>query len=107
MDRLQQIFDCQKKLQYKIANVELPQEIPELITTHVTGLVAELGEVLQADKRWKPWCKNPPEPESRERRLDEAADMLTFLVNIILMSGFDADEIYNAFVDKNKVNNKN
>ena len=42
--------------------------------------------------------------ETRAARLDEMADILHFFVQLALDQGFDADELYAAYLRKNAVN---
>lgn len=104
-DTLQQLFDLQKQLQKRIYGVDLPAVDYELLVIQVTGLVAELGEVLGADKNWKMW-KRTKVPVNSQHVIEEIADMWHFLINITLTLGFDADDVVENFITKNKVNHE-
>ncbi len=59
---------------------------------------------LDDELNWKPW-KNPrPLAETRAARLDEMADILHFFVQLALDQGFDAQEMYAAYLRKNAAN---
>jgi len=103
-DRLATLFELQKELQLLIHNVELPEKHPELIPLHVTGLIAEIGEVLNVNKKWKTWREQTD--ESDEYLLEEIVDAFKFLTNITLFCGFDADDIYRVSVEKDKENHR-
>jgi len=79
------------------ADVELPIDSVELTSYHVQQLMSEVGELLDADKRWKNFRN---EKYDREAKLDELADCIIELMNISMFSGFDADDIYNAIYKK-------
>ena len=104
-DKLQKMFDKQKEFQKRLSNVTLPERRPDLIPMQITGLVSELGEVLGEYKEWKNWKKNF-KPVDNRQLLDEVADVWTFLINITLCLGIDAEELYAGFINKNNVNNK-
>ena len=78
-------------------DVELPIDSVELTSYHVQQLMSEVGELLDADKRWKNFRN---EKYDREAKLDELADCIIELMNISMFSGFDADDIYNAIYKK-------
>lgn len=104
-DTLGKLFELQKKFQARLYNDtnELPKEMPEKIPMQITSLVAELGEILEENQKWKSWRKNPP-PVNYENLLVEVVDAFHFLINIALFLGFDSNDIYNGFIKKNKKN---
>ena len=104
-DRLQRLFIFQKHLQNRLYGIELPEERPELLPVQITAVVGELGEILTNDSRWKPW-KNQHKEFDRILQLEEVVDLLHFIINIFLMCGFDADEIYVKFLEKNQINHE-
>ena len=67
----------------------------------ITSLVAEIGEVLTADKRWKNVRNAYFE---KDEKLEELVDCMAFLINAVLYSGFDSETFYNAFAKKNVIN---
>ncbi len=104
MDTFAELFNLQKKLQSRLCGgQELPKEMPEKIPMQVTALVGELGEILEENQKWKSWRKNPPEVDY-DNLLVEIADAFHFLINIALYLGFDADDVYSKFINKNKKN---
>lgn len=76
---------------------ELPIDEPKLASYHIQQLVSEIGEVLDADKRWKNFRNDF---YNRDAKLEELADCFIVLMNISMFSGFSADEIYNAISSK-------
>lgn len=75
----------------------LPVDHPLLASYHIQQLISEIGEVLEADKRWKN-IRNIK--YSRKDKLDEIADCFIVLMNITMYSGFDSKQLYNAINDK-------
>ncbi|WP_372674180.1 dUTPase [Acidithiobacillus sp.] len=102
-DKLNSLFDMQKELQKNFYEKELPADEPNIMGNNILALLAELGEVMQEDKRWKNWCKNPPTPNFKNKK-KEIIDCIHFMINICLYSGMDANEMYNLFTNKNKEN---
>ena len=76
---------------------ELPIDEPKLASYHIQQLVSEIGEVLDADKRWKNFRNDF---YNRDAKLEELADCFIVLMNISMFSGFSANEIYNAISSK-------
>ena len=102
-DSLVQMFNKQKEFQKLLTGVELPKVDYTQLNYTMTALLAELGEVLQADKNWKNWKKTKTEV-NREDLLDEIVDVYHVIINMTLYLGFDANDVINRFFEKNKVN---
>jgi hypothetical protein len=74
-------------------------------TTWTRALIHEACE-LDDELNWKPW-KNPQNLEdNRNRRLDETADLLHFLLQLALDQGFTADELFLAYQRKHAENQR-
>lgn len=76
---------------------ELPMDDPQLSSYHIQQLVSEIGEVLEADKRWKNFRNDAYD---KDAKLDEIADCFIVLMNIAMFSGFDSQEVYDAICNK-------
>ena len=76
---------------------ELPIDEPKLASYHIQQLVSEIGEVLDADKRWKNFRNDF---YNRDAKLEELADCFIVLMNISMFSGFSADDVYKAISSK-------
>ena len=96
--QLTSLFVYQEEFQKKLGYDNLPADDPNMMKQHMLGLVGEIGEVLQADQRWKDNGRN--EHYNKEEKLMEIADCLIYLVNVCLYSNIFADELYNATVKK-------
>lgn len=99
MEKLQKLFENQKRLQREIENVNLPADRPDMIAFYALGLYSEIGEYLQADKRWKLW-KNGSKTCNKEEAQKELADIWLFLINLTLASDMDVDQIFNVCEQK-------
>ena len=76
---------------------ELPLDDPKLCSYHIQQLVSEIGEVLEADKRWKNFRNDAYD---KNAKLDEIVDCFIVLMNIAMFSGFDAKDVYYAIRNK-------
>lgn len=76
---------------------QLPVDHPLLASYHIQQLISEIGEVLEADKRWKN-IRNVK--YNKENKLDEIADCFIVLMNITMYSGFNSEQLYNAINNK-------
>ena len=95
---LDSLFVYQEEFQKKLGYNKCPADDPDLMKHHVLGLVGEIGEVLQADQRWKDNGRNLH--YDKEEKLMEIADCLIYLINICLYSNINASELYKFTVDK-------
>lgn len=104
------LYDDQVKIQSMMADngmydgidrdLVIPQDIPSLASYHVQQLVSEIGEVLEADKRWKNFRNDKYD---RDAKLDEIADCFIVLMNISMFSGFSASELFTAIKVKQHI----
>lgn len=113
---LQDLFNRQmtnqsKMLQdgmYDIFKSESTDTIPvddvKLMSYHIQQLMSEIGEVLDADKRWKNF-RNQKYDENA--KLEEIADCFIVLMNVAMFSGFDGSQLVDAIEKKlNKVSER-
>lgn len=96
---LQKMFDMQIELQNHCFNVQLPAVNEGLFQYYMLGLFGEAGEVLAADKQWKPCNKGP---RSQEEVTKELTDCFLFLINACLAQNVTAEDIAQEFIRKNK-----
>lgn len=88
------------------ANIDrgvFPLDSPALVSYHIQQLVSEIGEVLDADKRWKNFRNDKCDNSAK---LDELADCFIVLMNLFMFSGFTAEEAYEAVSTKVQVVNE-
>lgn len=109
IDRLEILFDCQKKLQsllYK-EGIELSiEEKTDSVKDTILSLENELHEILQLFP-WKTW-KNYSDGEfvNIKKLREEIADALHFFINLCLTCGIDSHELFDSFLHKNLKNIK-
>lgn len=85
------------ELSDEIAMTGLPIDSPTLSSYHVQHLISEIGEVLDADKRWKNFRN---EKYDKAAKVDELADCFIVLMNICMYSDINAGELELAIMDK-------
>lgn len=101
------LFEAQAKNQNELLNRgkygwhlsgnQVPFDDVALSSYHVQQLISEIGEVLQADKRWKNFRN---EYQNEDEKLKEIADCFIVLMNVAMYSGFDAEQLYEAIANK-------
>lgn len=80
-----------------VGNVVLPDDNTRLFSYHLLHMFSELGEVMEADERWK---KYRDSGYSRECKLEEIADCFLTMMNIAIFSGYQSWEVEEAIVNK-------
>ena len=101
---LKQLFDVQVKNQNELIRrgaydrFTLPEKLAQkapiddvsLSSYHIQQLISEIGEVLEADKRWK---SHRNDKYDKDNKLEEIADCFIVLMNVAMFSGFDGDDL--------------
>lgn len=77
----------------------VPYDDIGLFSYHMQQLQSEIGEVLEADKRWKNFRNVYYD---REHKKEEIADCFIVLMNIAMFSGINADEMSESIYQKIK-----
>jgi len=102
MDKLEHIFSLQAAFDGELARLRnLDGDAETWIQREVLAIVAELGELL-GEVNFK-WWKNA-RPVDMEAVKEEMVDILHFFVSMCLKAGFTADDIYQAYLEKNREN---
>lgn len=84
--------------------MSVPVDDVKLMSYHIQQLVSEVGEVLNADKRWKSH-RNDKNDECE--KIEEIADCFIVLMNIAMFSGFDGSQLTEAIDSKlNKISER-
>ena len=79
----------------------IPVDDTKLMSYHIQQLMSEIGEVLEADKRWKNFRN---QKYDKDAKLEEIADCFIVLMNVAMFSGFNGEELTQAIFGKlNKV----
>lgn len=105
---MQDLFDKQKANQAKMlqsgmynafkseGTIDIPVDDVKLMSYHIQQLMSEIGEVLDADKRWKNF-RNQKYDENA--KLEEIADCFIVMMNVAMFSGFSGKQLFEA-IDK-------
>ena len=108
---LNSLFVCQMKNQDKFlrsgiydrfkdeTTMTVPVDDVGLASYHVQQLMSEIGEVLEADKRWK---SHRNDKNDKDGKLEELADCFIVLMNMVMFSGFDGNDLEEAIEKKLK-----
>lgn len=70
-----------------------PTDDISLASYHIQQLVSEIGEILNADKRWK---SHRNDKYDEREKLEEIADCFIVLMNVTMFSGFNENDIVEA-----------
>ena len=106
MDKLEEIFQMQAALNSRIG-VHLPadndEEKAKWILNYSRALQQETAELIDSVP-WKWWAKYQKFDEQNAKV--EVVDLFHFLVSLAQVLGMSADDVYQAYVKKNKVNHE-
>lgn len=104
INSLDTLYSLQTSFQKNISQNEvLPQDNLQGFQYHITAMIEELGELLQADKRWK---THRNVKFDNDEKLAEYADVFITALNIAIHSGFTSDEVFDAVLQKICENNR-
>ncbi len=65
--------------------------------------VEEIFEALQHFKNWKPHRQTENAEFDREKFLEEVVDSFNYFFSLLIASGFTAEDLHRAYVEKDKV----
>lgn len=106
MDKLEQIFEMQEELNARIG-VQLKdiseEEQTKWVLNYTRAMQQEMSELIDSVP-WKWWAKYQ-EFDKQNARV-EVVDLFHFLVSLAQTLGMSADDVFQAYVAKNKVNHK-
>jgi dimeric dUTPase (all-alpha-NTP-PPase superfamily) len=106
MDKLAEIFTMQADLNRRIG-VELEgldeAQKTEWVLNYTRAMQQELAELTDSVP-WKWWAKYQDFDEQNAKV--EVVDLFHFLVSLAQVLGMSADDVYAAYVKKNKVNHE-
>lgn len=104
MDKLAEIFSMQADLNRRIG-VELEglneEQKTEWVLNYTRAMQQELAELTDSVP-WKWWAKYQKFDEQNAKV--EVVDLFHFLVSLAQVLGMTAEDVYEAYVKKNKVN---
>lgn len=106
--QLKIFYEMQKELDNTVIKNRYGQEIVHesdhvaFLTQRLLALQVEVSELANATRCFKYWSNK--QPESRERVLDEYADVMHFFLSIGNTLGFTPEEIEKAYLKKHEIN---
>lgn len=106
MDWLEKIFDEQLDRQHVINGLDCYGGNFVQVYNSATAAIVELGEMLQADTRWKPLVtksKKTPVYDA-EKFLEEWSDAFIYMLNVLIYYGATIDDIKRAVNNKMAIN---
>lgn len=106
MDKLEQIFLLQKELNERIG-VDLEglseEGKTQWVLNYTRAMQQEMAELIDSVP-WKWWAKYQKFDEQNARV--EIVDLFHFLISLAQVMGMTAEDIYEAYLKKNKVNHE-
>ncbi|MCH2156964.1 MAG: dUTPase [Opitutales bacterium] len=106
MDKLEHIFEMQSALNARIG-VETEnmseEEKTKWLLNYTRAMQQEIAELIDSVP-WKWWAKYQEFDEQNARV--EVVDLFHFLVSMAQVLGMSPDDVYNAYLKKNKVNHE-
>ncbi len=106
MDKLTQIFEMQEELNSRIGvdlkNID-QEEKTRWILNYTRAMQQELAELTDSVP-WKWWAKYQKFDEQNAKV--EVVDLFHFLVSLAQTLGMTADDVFDAYIAKNKVNHQ-
>lgn len=79
---------------FKSENTDsIPVDDVKLMSYHIQQLMSEIGEILDADKRWKNFRN---QKYNEDAKLGEIVDCFIVMMNIAMFSGFDGQQVATA-----------
>jgi dimeric dUTPase (all-alpha-NTP-PPase superfamily) len=106
MDKMDEIFNLQEKLNTRIGvnmNEMNDEDRAKWILNYIRAMQQELAELTDSVP-WKWWAKYQ-EFDKQNARV-EIVDLFHFLISLAQVMGMSADDVYEAYLKKNKVNHK-
>lgn len=94
-------FQDKVKDSYDFEVGDLPSDIVQGFSYNIQHLVSEVGEVLEADKRWKSMRKSKYD---RQAKIQEICDCFIVLMNVAIYSGVEPEELETELLYKLAVN---
>ena len=113
-DRLEEIFNLRRRFMDELGN-SIPGIYPSIPLTlsekshqqtcrdvALKG-VEEMFEALQHLKNWKPHRKTEVAEFNDEEFLEEIVDAFNYFFSLLILTGFDSDDFFNAYVKKDEI----
>ncbi len=104
MDKMDEIFALQEKLNQRIG-VKMAEmnddDRAQWILNYIRAMQQELAELTDSVP-WKWWAKY--QEFDKQNAKVEIVDLFHFLISLAQVMGMTSDDVFNAYLEKNKVN---
>ena len=104
MDKMDEIFALQEKLNQRIG-VNMTEmnddDRTQWILNYIRAMQQELAELTDSVP-WKWWAKY--QEFDKQNAKVEIVDLFHFLISLAQVMGMSSDDVFNAYLEKNKVN---
>ncbi|HJO09540.1 MAG TPA: dUTPase [Verrucomicrobiota bacterium] len=103
-DQLRELFRMQQMLNERIGvqtNEMSEEQKTEWVLNYCRAMGQEIAELTDSVP-WKWWAKYQKFDEQNARV--EVVDLFHFLISLAQVLGMSADDVYEAYIEKNKVN---
>ena len=104
MDKMDEIFELQEKLNSRIGvnmNEMNDDDRSKWILNYIRAMQQELAELTDSVP-WKWWAKY--QEFDKQNAKVEIVDLFHFLISLAQVMGMTAEDVYDAYLKKNKVN---
>ncbi len=104
MDKLDEIFEQQKELNNRIGvntDAMSVDDKAQWVLNYTRAMQQEIAELIDSVP-WKWWAKYQEFDEQNAKV--EVVDLFHFLISIAQVLGMSPEDVYQAYVKKNKVN---
>lgn len=101
VDEMERAFEAQKMFQRRLNGSNAIGDDPEEFSQQIVQLVEELGELLQADKRWREYRGDKFNEIEKEKEL---ADVFIVAMNLAIFSGVSYEKLVGAIKEKIGIN---
>jgi len=99
-DKFDQIFRMQAELDQLVGFNKMDHQ--SKVNNNFMATIHEICEIHD-ETNWKHW-KKTKKPEDKAKILEEFADIIHFIIQFALVYGFNPDDIYGAYLNKNMIN---
>lgn len=107
MDWLKEVFTEQVKLQETVKGVSVDSELPNVKDMYgaATGMIIEIGEMLQCDTRWKKELtgSNKKQVYDKAQFVEELSDVFIYLMNVLIYGDVNLDFFKNSVIRKQNI----
>ena len=104
-DKFSEMFRLQEELNKRIGVADFgamnEQEQTQWVLNYCRAMTQELAELTDSVP-WKWWAKYQKFDQQNARV--EVVDLFHFLMSAAMVLGMSAEDVYNAYMEKNKVN---